>query len=129
MSWGNATPLEILWTVIAAAGVLGCLWLVREAWLDVQQARHLDPITTLLGVTSIVIVILVSISLLILSLIGVRAMELPPPANTPDPSTVLVSLGFIVLGLCQIGIVITKTWQRIEARRIYHRERGRGETS
>jgi hypothetical protein len=122
MSLENATGVEIGWTVIALLGVAGCLWLVREALRDLRVAHRLDPLTHLLGTTSVVIIGLVGISLSILAGIGVRAMLLPPPPSQVDRGTVLVGVGLVVLGVCQIGIVGVKSWQRIEARRIYGRE-------
>lgn len=122
MSLENATAVELGWTVIAVLGVGGCVWLLREARRDLRIAHRLDPLTQLLGVTSIIIITLVGISLAILAGIGVRAMLLPPPPSQVDLGTVLVGISFVVLGVCQIGIVGVKSWQRIEARRIYARE-------
>lgn len=114
--------MEITWTIIALLGVAGCGWLAREARRDLQVAHRLDPLTDLLGRTSLIIISLVGVSLTILMGIGIRAMTLPPPTGVVDLGVVLVGVAFVVLGLAQIGIVVVKAWQRIEARRIYRRE-------
>jgi hypothetical protein len=118
----TASPLEITWTLCALVALPVALWSLGDAARDLWALRkpHVYDLK-ILAWRDIAIDGLVSYLLIIMAIIGFRAMLLPPPPDVGDPIGPVLGWGAVGLEIWSVGIAIWLAWARHEVRRLGHR--------
>ncbi|HEX5164230.1 MAG TPA: hypothetical protein VFV93_02440 [Thermomicrobiales bacterium] len=130
---GAASPLEISWTVIAAAGLLFSVWLMAAGWMDleaVQQGiRAVPPRARIWGprwwVALSAVVANASLCLVWLGfiLIGLIAMRFPPPPPTTEQAISNMWVGWVLIGM-EALLATVQGWQLFVRERVNETARG-----
>jgi hypothetical protein len=111
----TAAALEIAWTLFALLWIPPIIYVLQAAIIDfhkLEEPRTEDLV--LLGARDIAIDAFVLYLLVFFAWIGIRAMQLPPPAGGDelDPGIVAVSVGIIIAELAAGALVGWLAWTR-----------------
>jgi len=115
----TAAPAEIIWTLCALLALPVALWSLGDAARDLWALvppRAYD--LKILAWRDITIDGLVAYLLLLMAVVGLRSMQLPPPASTSDPFGTVLGVGAIGLEIWAVSIAIWLAWARHEVWRL-----------
>lgn len=124
MNSGTASPLEISWSVVAVIGLLFSGWLTLDGSRDFSavlaairavppKARKWGPrwYVALSAIVANAALCLVWLGFIV---IGLIAMQFPPPAPNPDQAVSNVWAGWVLIGMeaLLVGVQAWHLWVR-----------------
>ncbi len=115
----RASPLEISWTIIAAVGVLVTAWMIVDAYLDYRVvvrairggyalARGARWWIAVGALVANAMTVLVWAGFLV---VGLIAMQFPPPPPNAAQTTSNVAAGWVLIGM-EALLASTQVWAR-----------------
>lgn len=115
----NASPLELSWSAIAAVGVLLTGWMIFDAYLDyraVKQAVQGGYARSRGARWWIAVGALVGNSMTVFVwagflLVGLIAMQYPPPPPSPDQTVSNMWAGWVLIGM-EALLAAIQVWSR-----------------
>lgn len=116
----NASPIELAWSAVAVVGVLLSLWMIADAWLDLQVVRR-----AILGgyarsrgarwwiaVGALVGNVLTAFVWLGFLLVGLIAMQHPAATPVAERPQINVAAGWVLLAM-EALLAAIQVWSRI----------------
>jgi hypothetical protein len=121
----TASPLEITWSAVAAIGVLFTAWMIVDAYWDYRAVRagiragYVKPQgdhwwISFGAVVGYSLTLLVWVGFLI---VGIIAMEYPPPPPTAQQADVNAVAGWVLIGM-EALLAATQIWYRFVRQKI-----------
>jgi hypothetical protein len=130
----TASPLEITWTVIAGLGLLFSAWLVLAGWLDLAAVRAairaVPPRARAWGprwwvaLSAVVANVAFCLVWLGFAMIGLIAMQFPPPPPTTEQASFSMVTGWVLIAMEAI-LVGVQAWHLFVRGRVEHATGGR----
>lgn len=124
----KASPIEITWTIIAAVGVLLTGWMILDAWLDFRAvksairggfaraygARWWIALGSLVG-NGLTLFVWAGFLL-----VGVIAMQFPPPPPSPNQAASNMWAGWVLIGM-EALLAAIQVWSRVVRQKVVGR--------
>ena len=126
---GTVSHLEMVWTLIAVAGLLFSAWLTLAGWADFQAVesaiRRTPPLARRwgprwwVGLSAVVANLTLIVAWAVFIFIGIMAMQWPPPPPTTEQAVANTWVGWALI-LAELVIAGVQGWHLFVRGRVEH---------